>query len=353
MTIASALLDWYDQNARELPWRRDKDPYKIWVSEIMLQQTRVEAVKEYYERWIKRFPQPEDLARAAEQEVLGYWQGLGYYSRARNLLSGVREVCAVYGGKVPDEEKKVQALPGIGEYTAGAILSIAYNQRTPAVDGNVLRIFSRLFCLQEDILKASTKRQVYLLVKEHMDPARPGDFNQALMDLGAMVCVPKRPRCGECPLTSLCEAYARDVQDILPLRTPKKAPVEVVLAAALLERKEVYLVRQRPDNGLLAGMWEFPAVEVLANTTAEDCLKTLLLNELGLEVSVGEREYYYVHTFSHRKWHISFYRCRQLSGRLKPEQGRWFRLESGEELPWAGPHRKAADALRCAMKNGF
>lgn len=352
MTLASALLAWYDRNARDLPWRRDKDPYKIWVSEIMLQQTRVEAVKEYYERWVNRFPQPEDLAQAAEQEVLGYWQGLGYYSRARNLLSGVKEVCAVYGGKVPEDEEKVQALPGVGEYTAGAILSIAYNRRTPAVDGNVLRIFSRLFCLQEDILKASTKRQVYSLVKEHMDPARPGDFNQALMDLGAMVCVPKRPRCGECPLTVLCEAYARDVQDVLPLRTLKKAPLEVVLAAGLVEQNGAYLVRQRPANGLLAGMWEFPAVEIAEDTTPEACLDALLRDEFGIKAAVGEKEFHYVHTFSHRKWHISFYRCRQLSGGVMPDRGRWFSLLSEEVLPWAGPHRKTADALRTIMKNG-
>lgn len=347
MKIAALLLDWYDKNARDLPWRRDKDPYKIWVSEIMLQQTRVEAVKDYYKRWITRFPNPGELARASEQEVLTYWQGLGYYSRARNLLAGVREVCAAYGGSMPEEGEQVRALPGVGDYTAGAILSIAYNRRVPAVDGNVMRIFSRLFCLEEDILKAPAKRAVHRLVQEQIDKDRPGDFNQALMDLGAMICVPQRPRCPECPLRNLCLARERGVQEVLPVRSPKKAPVKVSLAAALLEQDGRYLICQRPVSGLLAGMWEFPSLELRDALAEADQLRDWLQSVFFLEVRVLETERQVVHTFSHRQWHLTFYRCRLLSTASElPDNARWFSLNDGDRLPWAGPHHHVAMALR-------
>lgn len=294
MTLATQLLDWYYKNARDLPWRKDKDAYKVWVSEIMLQQTRVEAVKDHYNRWMKRFPTLESLAQASEQEVLTYWQGLGYYTRARHLLSGVREVYANYGGIVPDDANSMQKLPGIGEYTAGAIASIAYNQPSPAIDGNVLRIFSRLFCLEEDITKQAAKRKIDRLIRDHMSGQTPGEFNQALMDLGAMVCIPRRPRCPICPLTNLCEAYAREVQDTLPVRAPKKLPQLIVLAAGLVKKGGNYLVRQRAATGLLASMWEFPTVEMAEDEVAVEKLTTGIRDDLRQEICVGQRMLHYV-----------------------------------------------------------
>lgn len=341
MSLASQLLHWYYENARDLPWRRDKDAYKIWVSEIMLQQTRVEAVKGYYQRWIERFPTPEVLAEASEQEVLQYWQGLGYYSRARNLLAGVREVCAAYGGNVPNDPDLIKRLPGVGEYTAGAIASIAYNRRVPAVDGNVLRIFSRLFCLEGDITKQATKREIAALIRQHMPDQFPGDFNQALMDLGAMVCIPRNPRCQLCPLSNLCEGYLRDVQNVLPVRPIKKQPLLVQLVAGLVLRDGHYLVRQRPATGLLAGMWEFPAMELDGKTPAE-CLIAGFRKELKQEICVGEREFHYIHTFSHRKWDISFYRCQWLNGTPLLTESRWLHADELTSVPWAGPHHKVA-----------
>ncbi len=349
MPLADELLKWYDKNARELPWRNDKDAYKIWVSEVMLQQTRVEVVKDYYKRWMERFPTPEILAQTSEQEVLKYWQGLGYYSRARHLLSGVREVCAIYGGKVPEDQTKVQELPGVGEYTAGAILSIAYNKRTPAVDGNVLRIFSRLFCITEDIMKQATKRAVYRLVREHMSIERPGDFNQALMDLGATVCVPQKPRCHLCPLTGFCEAYAQEIQDTLPIRAPKKEPVLMQLAAGIVVRDDYYLVRQRPSSGLLSGMWEFPTLEVMENGVPTEQLKGWLQDELKQDVQIGKEIFHYVHKFSHRTWDISFYQCHWQAGGKIPEKTYWLSSPELAGLPWAGPHRKVARALGIEM----
>lgn len=345
MTLAAQLLAWYYKQGRDLPWRRDKDAYKIWVSEIMLQQTRVEAVKGYYARWLDRFPTPAALASASEQEVLTYWQGLGYYSRARHLLAGVREVCAEYGGRVPDDPALIQQLPGVGGYTAGAIASIAYNQVAPAVDGNVLRIFSRLFCLEGDIAKAATKREVERLVMQHIPRQWPGDFNQALMDLGAMVCIPRRPRCEVCPLAALCEAYRREVQDMLPVRAPKKAPQRVTLAAGVVQRAGAFLVQQRPATGLLAGMWEFPATEIAAGDMAAEQLREKFRSELFQTVSIGEKIFHCQHTFSHRHWDIAFYRCRWLAGAEPGNQACWLSKTALLSVPWAGPHHKMALAL--------
>ncbi|TWH48032.1 A/G-specific adenine glycosylase [Sporomusa sp. KB1] len=346
MTLAAQLLEWYYQNARELPWRADKDAYKIWVSEIMLQQTRVEAVKNYYKRWIERFPTPAVLAEASEQEVLNYWQGLGYYSRARNLLAGVREVCAAYGGRVPDDQAAIQSLPGVGEYTAGAIASIAYNRPAPAIDGNVLRIFSRLFCLAGDITKQATKREVERLVLTHMPTQHPGDFNQALMDLGALVCIPRRPRCEICPLTNLCEAYMREVQDTLPVRPAKKVPELIRLAAGLIVKEGSYLVQQRPATGMLARMWEFPTVELADGEDAVERLQAGLLQEFRQDVRVGKSVFHYIHTFSHRKWDISFYQCEWLAGDKLPTTACWLSSSEVTSVPWAGPHHKVALACK-------
>ena len=201
------LLAWYDNEKRDLPWRRTKNPYHIWVSEIMLQQTRVEAVKEYYRRFLERFPAIEDLAAATEEEVLQQWQGLGYYSRARNLWQGAKETVAQYGGEVPKDEKSLRALPGVGEYTAGAILSIAYQQAVPAVDGNVLRVFSRLYGLQEDVQTTAAKKRVAKLVSDVLPVKRPGDFNQALMDLGSSICSPLNPQPEISPIKAFNAAY--------------------------------------------------------------------------------------------------------------------------------------------------
>lgn len=346
MKLGAQLLEWYYQSARELPWRKDKDAYKIWVSEIMLQQTRVEVVKDYYTRWLERFPTPAVLAEASEQEVLNYWQGLGYYSRARNLLAGVREVCATYGGRVPDSQVAIERLPGVGEYTAGAIASIAYNRPAPAIDGNVLRIFSRLFCLEGDITKQATKREVRRLVLAHMPAECPGDFNQALMDLGAMVCIPRRPRCELCPLANLCEAYAREVQDTLPVRSPKKEPVLVRLAAGLVLKDGSYLVQQRPATGMLAGMWEFPTMELAEGEDAVERLQAGLLQELRQNVRVGEGTFHFIHTFSHRKWDISFYKCEWLAGQELPPAACWLSSSELTSVPWAGPHRKVVLAYK-------
>jgi len=347
MTIAEALLAWYEENKRELPWRKDKDPYKIWVSEIMLQQTRVEAVKPYFEKWIERFPTIQSLASASEEEVLYYWQGLGYYSRARNLLAGAREVAANYDARMPETRDEAEKIKGIGAYTAGAILSIAYDKKETAVDGNVLRVFSRLFCLDGDIMKQAVKKEIVKLVEAQLPPGGTGDFNQALMDLGSRICIPREPRCKECPLTTLCAACREGRQRELPMRSKGRPPLAVKLAAGMLAVQEEYLLRKRPDKGILAGLWEFPSIEVAAGESATGRLTAMLKEELGQQIKVSKPFLQTTHIFSHRVWDITFYECALTSAGEIPQgaQAVWCDWRKWQEINFAGPNRKAAEYL--------
>lgn len=346
MRLATVLLIWYEGCKRDLPWRKDKDPYKIWVSEIMLQQTRVETVRSYFERWMARFPTLQSLAMAEEEEVIQYWQGLGYYSRARNLLRGVREVNASYGGKVPDTKEEVTGLAGIGDYTSGAILSIAYNKREPAIDGNVLRVFSRLYCVEGDISSPRVKGEIRKLVDKELPADQPGDFNQALMDLGATICIPKAPRCAMCPLQNYCCAKEKGVEQQLPFKKKKMPPVPVRLLAGVVQDGETFLLRKRPGKGLLAGMWEFPAVEIPNGEDESEIFQRGFLCDTGLEIEVRKLLFECVHIFSHRRWNISFYHCINIpSNRPLGSDLCWVSKKDWEKLSFAGPHRKMASYL--------
>lgn len=343
--LAQSLLQWYDQNGRELPWREEvPDPYKVWVSEIMLQQTRVEAVREFYHRWLERFPTLQALAVADEEDVLRYWNGLGYYSRARNLQAGAREVCNQYGGRFPEEREAALALPGIGAYTAGAILSIVYGKAEPAVDGNVLRVFSRLFCLEGSVQKSALRRAVEAEVVRIQPRQRPGDFNQAIMDLGALVCIPKQPRCHRCPLHLLCQAAESGRAAEFPQRQAKKAvPVEEMQAVMLCWQGR-YLLRRRPKRGLLAEMWEFPTWPQAA--AGEEKIANRLGELLRVRVT-SEREWGKVeHVFTHRIWRMQFITM-QLQGEPEPlpEGYVWWSPAVDQAVVLAGPHRKVAQRL--------
>jgi len=341
------LLNWYDENKRQLPWREQTDAYRTWVSEVMLQQTRVEAVKEYYRRFLECFPAIEDLAAATEEDVLQQWQGLGYYSRARNLWQGAKETVAQYGGEVPNDEKSLRALPGVGEYTAGAILSIAYQQAVPAVDGNVLRVFSRLYGLQEDVQTTAAKKTVAKLVCEVLPTKRPGDFNQALMDFGAALCIPETPRCEECPVRAHCLARLQGQERILPVRKQKKPPKCIQVAVGLAKSPEGgYWLEKRPERGLLAGMWQFISAE--AETEKE---AVALLADRGLQLLQPALPLWRVsHVFSHRRWELAIYdctstKCLQDSGWLEVKE------DAFESVLWAGPHQKISAWLEKNKKS--
>ena len=257
-TIRSRLLAWYDATKRDLPWRESGDPYRIWVSEVMLQQTRAETVIPYYERWMERFPTAVELAEASLEEVLLEWRGLGYYARARNLHRAANIVGRRFGGLLPRTEEGLRELPGIGEYTAAAIASIAFGLAVPAIDGNARRVFSRLFDLP-----APTRGELRGLASELVDPGRPGDFNQAVMEFGALRCTPRSPVCGGCPLERLCLAKSRGTVERRPAPRRRARVREVELAVlAAIDREARVLVVRRPEEGLLGGMWEFPAAEV-------------------------------------------------------------------------------------------
>ena len=304
-------MEWYDKNRRDLPWRTEspRDPYKVWVSEIMLQQTRVEAVKNYYINWMEHFPDIPALAAAEEEDVVRQWQGLGYYSRARNLHTAAREIMETFGGHVPETGEEIRKLKGVGDYTAGAILSMAYGKRETAVDGNVLRVFARIYNIEENVLSAKVKKEITELVKARQDAARPGDFNEALMDLGATVCIPGQPRCEACPLSAVCRAKAMGREKAIPMRVVKKeVPVEPV-TVFVVRAGNSYLLHRRPAKGLLAGMWEFPNAAGEGGQ-GKDAATDLLVG-LGISItgSMGKRNpvKQIRHVFSHKIWQMEVY----------------------------------------------
>ncbi|SDN71509.1 A/G-specific adenine glycosylase [Alkalicoccus daliensis] len=297
------LLSWYDYEKRDLPWRKENDPYRIWVSEIMLQQTKVAAVIPYFYNFMEKFPTLLDLAEAEEDEVLKAWEGLGYYSRARNLHAAVKEVRDQYGGIVPDTEKEIKSLKGVGPYTAGAILSIAYNVPAPAVDGNVMRVLSRIFTIYDDIGKDTTRKKFEQIVRDTIAEERASDFNQAMMELGALICTPTSPACLLCPVASHCAAREEGVQEMLPVKAKKKAARSVFLKAIVLKNTQgEYLVERRPDTGLLAKFWQFPFLE-----TEKDGEFAAFLQQWGIDLEQVEYKEHIRQAFTHLVWEIDVY----------------------------------------------
>lgn len=316
--IQRQLLDWFIENRRDLPWRYDRNPYKVWVSEIMLQQTQVDTVVPYFNRFMERFPTVHDLAAATEEEVIKAWEGLGYYSRARNLHSAVREVAAGYGGVVPNSAEEISKLKGVGPYTAGAILSLAYGKAEPAVDGNVMRVISRLFAIQDDIAKPATRVKMEQLVRQLIPTDTPGAFNEGLMELGALICTPRDPDCLFCPLITVCQGREAGIHEQLPVKKKNKRVKSVSLVCGVVLKDGCVLVRRRPEQGLLAGMWEFP--------NAQQTDVTALLPETGIHwrTAIGDVS----HVFSHVKWTVRVYRgdFHDQGKSLSPEY-RWVELE--------------------------
>lgn len=302
--MAGPLLDWYDTHKRTLPWRGTGDPYRVWVSEIMLQQTRVAAVLPYYRRWMEELPTVGALAAVDEERLMKLWQGLGYYSRARNMRRAARIIVDTRGGQFPEEVKDLLKLPGIGDYTAGAIASIAFGKAVPAVDGNVLRVAARVAGIREDIMDSAVRKRFRALMEGAMSKDRPGEYNQALMDLGATVCLPNgAPACGCCPLSGLCEAERLALQGELPVRTKKAGRRREELTVYLLWRDGTVALRKRPEQGLLAGLWEFPHVPgALEEDAAARPLEAWGLVPVDWRKKIAAR-----HVFTHVEWHMTGY----------------------------------------------
>lgn len=305
--IVEPLLTWYQEHARVLPWRQDPSPYHVWLSEIMLQQTRVEAVKEYYKRFLLALPTVQDLAEVEEDQLLKLWQGLGYYNRARNMQKAAQVICTEYGGSFPSEYQQWLDLPGVGEYTAGAVVSMAFDRKQPAVDGNVYRIYTRLQEDGTDITKTDFKRRVREEIQNIM-PENPGQFNQAWMDLGATVCLPNgTPLCDQCPLKKLCRSHQKGTELSYPVKPAKKPRRIEERTVFLLEYEGKYLIQKRPEKGLLAGLWEFPGQDGYLNPEQI----SLGLQDLGVLRKGGTEEIELLgkakHIFSHVEWHMIGY----------------------------------------------
>ncbi len=300
LLASGPLLSWYRREKRDLPWRENRDPYRIWISEIMLQQTRVEAVKPYFFRFFEHFPRIPDLAAAPEEELLKCWEGLGYYSRARNIKKAAEILTEKYNGSFPETYEEILALPGIGSYTAGAIASIAFELPVPAVDGNVLRVLSRVTGSFDDILKQSTKKKMEALVSEVIQPGSAGDFNQALIETGAMICIPGgAPLCSQCPFFTVCAARSQGLTEKLPVKTPKKKRKIEEKTVLLLEYQDKIAIRKRREDGLLASLYEF--VNVPGQLSAEEA-GALLDQEVRPEPLPEAK-----HIFSHVEWHMGGY----------------------------------------------
>jgi len=339
--LRQALIIWYENRKRDLPWRKTRDPYAIWVSEVMLQQTQVKTVLGYYERWMARFPDVTALARAADDDVLHAWQGLGYYSRARRLLAGARAVREKHGGELPRDVAALLELPGVGPYSAGAIASIAFGMPEPIVDGNVVRVLCRLFALQGDPARAPLKGALWTLARELVPRDQPGEFNQSLMELGATICTPTSPRCAECPVATRCRALALGKERELPELAKRAAPTEVRTAAAYVRRGDAVLLRQLPAEApRWAGLWVLPFVE-LSGTEKAEAGAARALSEIGLEGAAKARLREARHTITRFRIALSVVQC-SLAPRSR---ARLFTRREVEQLALPSIHSKIVRAL--------
>jgi A/G-specific adenine glycosylase len=340
----AALLRWYRRHRRDLPWRRTRDPYAIWVSEAMLQQTRVETVVPYYDRFLRRFPDVASLADAELDDVLRTWEGLGYYSRARRLKQAAELVMDHFDGAIPSQAEELRSLPGIGRYTAGAIASIAFDRPEPVLDGNVTRVLARWHGIRESVDEPDVQERLWGEAARLARGPCPGDLNQALMELGARICTPRGPTCDTCPIRRGCRAAASGEPEALPRKAPRPAPRLVRAGAALLVRRGRALAVRRPERGLLGGLWELPGAELRGRARPERVVRSALEATLGLRIEALEPLGSVEHVFTHRRLELLVFRGRPGAGRLRLEgytAHRWVAPAGLGGLPHGRPTRKA------------
>ena len=368
--LSQRLLTWYYQNARSLPWRMmpsensgeqearqapSPDSYPIWVSEVMLQQTQVETVIPYFHRWLERFPTLWSLAAASEQEVLSLWEGLGYYSRARNLHKAARQVVSENGGQMPSNRKALERLPGIGQYTAAAIASIAFGQNEPTLDGNIRRVLARLFNVRLAVRSPGGEKQLWEIAQANLPLGKAGDYNQALMDLGAMICSPHNPKCGFCPLSSLCQAHLLGVQEEVPLIQPRPPRPHYIFTAGVLYQQGQILITHRPSKGLLGGLWEFPGGKLNEGEDLPGCLQRILGEKLGVVIDVGANFGLYQHGYTHFLVTLHAFHCQVLSGEpypFKAPEVLWVEPSELKNFPMGKIDRQIADKIEKSWIDG-
>ena len=374
--IQNSLLTWFRANARDLPWRHDRSPYRVWLSEMMLQQTQVETVIPYFLRFLGRFPTIKDLAAAPLGDVLKLWEGLGYYARARNLHQAAKVVVEKRHGEWPRTVEELMALPGIGRYTAGAIASLAFDVDAPALDGNVIRVLCRVFAIERDPKDAGVREELWTLAEQLLpkDPAgrapcaapdassrvlarytrdavprgTAGEFNEALMELGALICTPRNPRCNVCPLAKHCEAKKRGRQDQLPIKTKRKPLPHYDVTAAVIRKNGRLLIAQRPLGGRLGGLWEFPGGKVEPGETLPQCLRREIKEELGVRIKVGEPIISIDHAYTHFKITLHAFECELVSGQpqaLQVQDFKWVRMSELKRYAFAKTDLRIISAI--------
>jgi A/G-specific adenine glycosylase len=352
--LRQQLLTWYAQQGRDLPWRRTRDPYSIWISEIMLQQTQVKTVIPYYHRWLAQFPTVADLAASDQQTVLKAWEGLGYYARARNLHRAAQQVMAEHGGEFPQRLEAALALQGIGRTTAGGILSAAFNQPTPILDGNVKRVLARLIALPLPPNKAL--ESLWKLSAQLLDPQQPRDFNQAMMDLGATLCTRHNPTCLLCPWQSHCAAYNQNAVSNFPMTESRKPlPHKQIGVAVITDEQGNILIDRRKQEGLLGGLWEFPGGKIEPDETVEACVSREIKEELGIEIEVQDRLITIEHAYTHFKVTLNVFNCKHLSGDPQPlecDEVKWVTLDEIDQYPFPKANSQIIEAIKQQAQSG-
>ncbi len=350
--IRTRLLRWFSLHKREMPWRGRTDPYAVWVSEIMLQQTQVATVRPYYERFMKRFPDVGSLARARLDAVLKAWEGLGYYTRARNLHTAAKLVSS-RGGGIPRTPEGLRELPGIGRYTAGAIASIAFGLDEPVLDGNVARVLCRVFLVKTPAKDPRTERRLWAIARELLPAGRAGEFNEALMDLGATVCTPRSPSCATCPIEALCTARAKGMEELLPVKVRRKPVPHYEICVGIVRKRGRILIDRRPEEGLLGGLWEFPGGKRERGESREECVRREVLEELGIRVRVGRKVAVVRHAYSHFRVTIHAYECAFVSGRpraIRCSAWKWARPSELSRYAFPAANARIIAALAKPLK---
>ncbi len=347
------LLSWFQKHQRDLPWRIRRTPYSTWISEMMLQQTQVQQVEPYFRRFINRFPSIKSLAKASSQDVLKAWEGMGYYRRAGNLHQAAKLMVSRFKGKIPADFQELLTLPGIGRSTAGAILSLAYGQPFPVLDGNIRRVLIRFFYITKDLQKTDTINQLWN-ISQHIIPQRnAGLFNEALMELGALLCRPKDPDCTLCPLKKGCRGFHSGRQASLPVKKPRKRIPHFDVTAAVIQNQKKILITQRPEKGLLGGLWEFPGGKKELQESLKHCLKREIKEELNIEIKVGERFIQVRHAYTHFRITLHCFFCRKLKGRITPigvKDYRWVYLDELDRFPFPRADQKVIEYLKKQME---
>ena len=347
--ISEQILTWYARHKRDLPWRNTRNPYFVWVSEVMLQQTQVDIVIPYYHRFLKQFPTVEALAKASLQDVLKAWENMGYYARARHLHAAAQEIVKRTGGVVPNTWDELISLPGIGTYTAAAILSFAFGKRFPTVDGNAQRVLCRLYAIQGPIDQSSTQREIHDLAAQIIPSEDPSNFNHGIMELGATMCKPRNPQCHICPVGDLCLAFQKGLQEVLPVMKKRKPlPHKEITAAVIRDNRGRLLIVQRPNQGLLGGLWKFPGGMRETDETLQQGLRRQVREELGVGIKVREALASVDHAYTHFRITLHAFQCARQNGKPRAigcDKYQWVKIDSLGDFPFSRADRKVIEVL--------